>query len=138
MTLSETRGLYYKTFYGTNTLAYYENPFITAVFTFSGLHDTQHYDIQHKDTQHNDIQHNNKMKRDTQHNDSHRNSTRFCYTCVFMLSVANKPIKLSGIMLSVIMLSVVGPFSELQSTGFYQNYAKHAVPLDNSFIHQKH
>ncbi len=63
------------------------------------------------DTQHNEIQHN-----DTQHSDTKcivLNVTYAeCHLCQmpFMLSVTNKPIMLSVIMLNAIILNVVAPY----------------------------
>jgi hypothetical protein len=70
--------------------------------------DTQHNDIQHNDIQHNDIQHNDIKHNDTQHNDNKKSC--LCWVS-FMLSVANKPVMLNVIMLSVAhTLSYLAPF----------------------------
>jgi hypothetical protein len=90
-------------------------------------HDIQHNDTQHNDTQHNDIQNNDTQHSDIQHNDIKHNNKlglplrsmtlsimiECCYAechlcCVsIMLSVADKPIMLSVIMLKEIMMSVI-------------------------------
>ncbi len=60
-------------------------------------------------TQHNDSQTNGTQYNDTQHNNRHYNVTRpsilLCWVA-FMLSVANKPIRVSFVVLSVVMLNV--------------------------------
>jgi hypothetical protein len=52
------------------------------------------------------------MKHDTQHKDSYQNGTLYrlllCLVLI-ILSVTNKPIMLSAIMLSVITMNVVAP-----------------------------
>ncbi len=53
------------------------------------------------------------MKGETHHIDPHLRIIAMLsvfYAVLFMLSVANKPFMLNVIMLTVIMLSVVGPF----------------------------
>jgi hypothetical protein len=73
-----------------------------------------HHDTQQNDTQHNDIQRNGTQHNDTQHKNK-RNATLSiialqCYLCCvllcwlsFMLSVENKPIMQSVVILSVVM-----------------------------------
>ncbi len=76
--------------------------------------DTHHNNIQHNDTQHNDIQYNN-----TQHNVMYCYSECHLWSVSIMLSVTNKLIILSvimlnDVMLSVVTLNVVAPISSTQ------------------------
>jgi hypothetical protein len=72
--------------------------------------DIQHNDIQDNDIQDNDIQHNDTQHIDTQHYNIQHNNTYNATLCGSMLNVTYK-----SIILSVVMLNVMAPFSTKRS-----------------------
>jgi hypothetical protein len=71
------------------------------LYKLNGCHDTQHNDIQYNDTQHN-IKVIAKL--------SIMTLNRLCWM-LFKMNVANKPIVLNVIMLSVVLLNVMAPLN---------------------------